>query len=134
MGSLGCTMSQKHSVKLPSPRINQFQITGQGFQSPISDHLLERSKAETDDEKLKLPIGGITDCFNESIYKDKGNEGSYSKLTTMTKKHIRPSKCPNLIYDIPLTDNQKYGWHLQADIDWAKCDKHPHRNSQMTKF
>ena len=56
----------------------------------------------------------------------------------MTTKHIRPGKNPNDIYKTPLTDNQKYGWDLtlkqNEDLSWAKTERHPHRNSPMTKF
>ena len=144
-------------------QINQFGITGQGFQNPISDHLqpipkeeLERRQKKPDitdpdfAETLPLPV---TDCFNDSIYSNKGNDGklqnSYSKLTTIQKKHIRHPKNPNELYDVPLTDNQKYGWHQPKEVsletqkrEAEKTEKRPwyengmsgRRNSPMTKF
>merc|ERR1712173_283495 len=97
-----------------------------------------------------LPIS-VTDCFNNAIYRTTGNEGSYTKLTTITKKHIRHPKNPNEQYDTPLTDNQKYGWHLpqynneeeeekeepqktKKKRAWYENHRSGRVNSQMTKF
>ena len=148
-------------------QINQFGITGQGFQNPISDHL--RGDNEKEEQKRQktpditdpdfaetLPLS-VTDCFNDSIYSNKGNDGSYTKLTTIQKKHIRHPKNPNELYDIPLTDNQKYGWHQPKEDKnvkktdnteavntentcnkkkraWYEADRSGRQNSPMTKF
>ena len=199
-------------------QINQFGITGQGFQNPILDHRIQRcerssknekitccfsltfvfvlgflfslifvlcfekifvfvrsafvgfrfvlipdrinnkpSDTENDSKSIKLEVTDpnfadtlplpVTDCFNDSIYLNKGNDGSYTKLITIQKKHIRHEKNPNELYDIPLTDNQKYGWHQpenttdkngneqkQTKRPWYQCDRAGRKNSPMTKF
>ena len=123
----------------------QFGVTGQGYQDPIKGHLREQKSPEEQPQKsldtrksVNLPYEGISDVFNESIYTNRGNEGSYSKLKTMTTKHIRESRDPNQIYDVCITDNQNYGWNVKMDssndLSWAETAKYPHKNSQMTKF
>merc|ERR1712071_536489 len=127
------------SIAYEAHQINQFGITGQGFQNPISDHLQpipkepknQRVPDITDPdfaETLPLPV---TDCFNDSIYSNKGNDGklqnSYSKLTTIQKKHIRHPKNPNELYDVPLTDNQKYGWHQPKEVSLKRRSARPRK-------
>ena len=136
----------------------QFGVTGQGYQDSIKGHLIQpeqKQQSEQDNKriesssnnnkKLNLPYEGISGCFNESIYTVQGNEGSYSKLTTIRYKHIRDNKNPNQIYDTPMTDNQNYGWYVtetkngkatkeSENLSWAKSEHHGHSNSQMTKF
>merc|ERR1712224_607358 len=95
----------------------------------------DQSKTETGTSQINLPYEGISDVFNESIYTNQGNQGSYSKLKTMTAKHIRESRDPNQIYDVCITDNQNYGWNIkrgkakdgdsQDDLSWAACPPAP---------
>merc|ERR1712159_873601 len=143
-----------HHHQHQAHQINQFGITGQGFQNPISDHKIKNQEEEENKEDKRtpditdpdfadtLPLS-VTDCFNDQIYSNKGNDGSYTKLTTIQKKHIRHPKNPNELYDIPLTDNQKYGWHQPKEAEkpsadgklpWYKTDRMGRKNSPMTKF
>ena len=139
-------------------QINQFGITGQGFQNPISDHKIKSQENKEDkrtpdindpDFAETLPLS-VQDSFNDPIYSNIGNDGSYTKLTTIQKKHIRHPKNPNEQYDTPLTDNQNYGWHSPEDDNnkdeektqktkkkekwWVNNERCGRRNSPMTKF
>ncbi|KAL5257815.1 hypothetical protein ACHWQZ_G012673 [Mnemiopsis leidyi] len=64
-------------------------------------------------------------------------EGSHVKYTALKTKHTRSDKGPIDLHRNPVSTSQDYGW-WQKDSknppEWAKCARHAHVNSEMTRF
>ncbi|KAM4736725.1 sperm microtubule inner protein 11 [Anableps anableps] len=128
-----------------------FGLTQLGYQNPIGDKMIVNLRGEPPSpDSYNNTSGKLSPSFqgqeetlrNEDVSKGK-QLPSYSadehhrshECYKETVKRTQPTRSPNQLYIIPVTENQQYGWMVSKRPEpWTRIQSFPRQISEMTKF